>query len=469
MNYYASVGSASKRLHFRLVVSSENPVAPKASLPFGPLTLSTRLLTALIALILAASGAPASAILPEGSDFEVLGPRIEDFSWSPGVAATASEVELEDISAPRKGYIYVPGMSPAFDWALDHLNSLHDSTGIRFGTAYAMLFQGLTHGSGINGEEFPRYGAAGRFDLLGSWTMVGRDTENPGQLVIAADNRFAIGNRSPASLGGHIATLQNTANTFTDRGWALRDFFYEQRLWHGQIRLMLGRADSTEYFASTWMQTAQSSFVNRVFAAPATITAPGNGPAVGMSFRPNNSDFYISGGGANAYGHTTTTGFNTLDQWTFFSYGELGWTPTFSSLGEGRYTVSGWHIGERTQTGLPADWGLTAVADQQLCSKVEAFVRYGYSEAVTLRIRHYAQAGLGWRGLIGSTNDMTGLAFSWQSPRRDLRDEKVVETFYRAQVTRFMQLSVGAQAIFDPGQSTTEVVGAFWGRVRIFF
>ena len=86
-----------------------------------------------------------------------------------------------------------------------------------------------------------------------------------------------------------------------------------------------------------------------------------------------------------------------------------------------------------------------------------------------MSVHHYAQAGIGARGLIGSTNDMTGLAFSWAFPRRDLREEKVVETFYRAQITRFLQLSVGVQAIVDPGQSDKDLVGAFWGRMRIVF
>lgn len=423
----------------------------------------------MVGLILAVSESDASAVLPEGSDFEVLGPDIENLSWTPGVAPTATEAVLEDARAPRRGYVDVPGMSPAFDFALDGLDSLYDLTGLKFGSSYSMLFQGLTGGTGINGEPYPRYGGAGRFDLLSSWTVVGRDSENIGQFVINGDDRFAIGERSPLSLGANIATLQPTAATFTDRGWALRDFFYEQRLWHGQIRFLLGRAAPTEYFASTWMQSAQNSFVNRVFAKPATIAAPGHGPSAGMAYRPNDSDFYISGGAANAYGTTTDTGFNTLDRGTFFTFGEGGWTPTFNSL-EGRYTISGWHVGERTQIGLPEDWGVTAVADQQLSSMVDVFARYGYSEAATFRIHHLAQAGLGWRGLIGSTNDMTGLAFSWQSPRGDnLREEKVVETFYRAQVTRFMQLSVGVQVIVDPGQSPIDLVGAFWGRVRILF
>lgn len=472
MIYSTSGGTASKRLRCRhevcrggghSVPPNTSPSSDQTRPHFNPL-----LLNALVGLILAVGEVHASAVLPEGSDFEVLGPDIETLSWTPGLAPTAIEAEIADVSAPRKGYIYVPGVSTAFDYALDHLDTLYEKTGLRFGTAYTSVIQGLTAGTGINGEPWPRYGAAGDWDIMSTWTIVGRDTENPGQFTFDGEDRFAIGPRTPNSLGANIATLQPTVNTFNDRGWVVRDLFYQQRLWHGQIRLMLGRADSTDYFGSTWMQSANNSFVNRHFASGVTVNAPGHGPAAGASYRPNDSNFYISGGGANAYNSTTTSGFDTLHNWTFFSYGEGGWTPTFNSL-EGRYTISGWHIGERTQLGLPADWGVTAVADQQLCSKVEVFARYGYSEAAALNVHHYAQAGLGWRGLIGSTNDITGLAFSWASPRGNLREEKVVETFYRAQVTRFLQLSVGAQAIIDPGASTKDAVGAFWGRMRIMF
>jgi hypothetical protein len=432
--------------------------------------LNLVLLNALVGTIMAVGQGQASAVLPESSDFEVLGPDIENLSWTPGVAPTAIEAELEDVSAPRKGYVYIPGVSTGFDYALDHLDSLFDATGLRIGTAYTMLFQGLTAGTGVNGESWHRYGGAGDWDIMSSWTLIGRNTENTGRLVVDGETRFAIGGRTPNSLGAQIATLVATANTFNDRGWVLRDFFFEQRLWHGQIRLMLGRADSTDYFGSTWMQSANNSFVNRMFAAGPTVNAPGHGPAVGMSYRPNDCDFYISGGAANAYNSTTTSGFDSLDQWTFFSYGEVGWTPTFNSL-EGRYTVSGWHTGERTQLNLPSDWGVTAVADQQICSMMEVFARYGYSETAALNIHHYAEAGLGVRGLVGSTNDITGLAFSYALPRGDtLRDEKVVEGFYRAQMTRFLQLSVGAQAIIDPAAGPShDVVGAFWGRVRVIF
>ena len=85
-------------------------------------------------------------------------------------------------------------------------------------------------------------------------------------------------------------------------------------------------------------------------------------------------------------------------------------------------------------------------------------------------IENYAQVGIGLRwGLMGDPSDMAGLAFSYAFPTASsARDEKVVEVFHRWQLTRFAQFSLGAQSIFDPGNGPShDVVGAFWGRVRI--
>ena len=72
---------------------------------------------------------------------------------------------------------------------------------------------------------------------------------------------------------------------------------------------------------------------------------------------------------------------------------------------------------------------------------------------------------------MGDPSDMAGVAFSVAFPRNSgAQEEKVLEGFYRWQLTRFTQVSVGAQAIFDPGNGPDQdVVGAFWGRFRIAF
>ena len=62
------------------------------------------------------------------------------------MAPTASEAELEDLSAARRGYFVVPGVSDGFDFLFDQLDQLFNSTGVRIGAAYTMLFQGLSGG-----------------------------------------------------------------------------------------------------------------------------------------------------------------------------------------------------------------------------------------------------------------------------------------------------------------------------------
>jgi len=436
--------------------------------PVSPWTRFLRL-SALIGVALAtvpgqAAEAGGSEALDD-STLNILGPEVEDLGWTPGMAPTAVEAELQDVSAARQGYFVVPGVSKGFDYVSDHLDELHRATGLRIGAAYTMLFQGLS------GGPWDQYGGAGDFDLMTSWTAIGRGTENTGRFVFDVEDRFQIGGRTPNSLGSQIATLQPTANTFNDRGLTVRDVFYAQRLIEGQVRFLIGRADSTDYFGSTWMQSANNSFVNRMFAANPTIVAPGHGPAAGLSYRPKDHDFYASAGAANAYGTTTTSGFSSLEETTFFSWGEVGWTPTFEKLGQGRYTFSGWHMGDREKDGIPADWGVSLVADQQINETVQVFARWGYADGAVANIKNYIQGGAGFRGLMGEPTDMAGIAFSYAFPSNSAsQQEKVLEGFYRWQLTRFTQVSVGAQAIFDPGNGPShDVVGAFWGRFRIFF
>ncbi|MCU0788269.1 MAG: carbohydrate porin [Verrucomicrobia bacterium] len=419
-----------------------------------------------VCLVLAGYQAPTEAAeLAEDSALEILGPDVEDLSWTPGLSPDAPVAELEEMYARRRGYFKVPLISDGLDYAYDRRNDLDDKLGLRIGAAYTMLFQGLS------GGPWDQYGGAGDFDLFTSWTAIGRGTENTGRFVFDLEERFGIGDRTPSSLGRQIATLQPTANAFNDRGFVIRDLFWAQRLYDGQLRFIIGRADSTDYFGSTWMQSPNNSFVNRMFAANPTIVAPGHGPATGLSYRPNDYDFYVSAGAANAYGTTTTSGFSSLEETTFFCWGEAGWTPTFETLGQGRYTFSGWHMGERDVDGIPADWGVSLVADQQISETVQVFARWGYADGAVANIKNYLQGGAGFRGLMGDPGDMAGIAFSHAFPSDSASEqEKVLEGFYRWQLTRFSQVSVGAQAIFDPGNGPDhDVVGAFWGRLRIVF
>ena len=149
-----------------------------------------------------------------------------------------------------------------------------------------------------------------------------------------------------------------------------------------------------------------------------------------------------------------------------------GWLyPTVKGLGEGRYSVGLWDMDARANLGLPEDYGMTVILDQNIGDKLQVFARYAYSDGTLTKVRQTAQTGLGLRAFCGRKDDLTGAAFSFSIPRsRASRKETVLEFFHRFQVTKYNQLSVGVQVIANPGNARdNDTAGVFYARWRLSF
>lgn len=424
-------------------------------------------------VLLGAAGAlaavfPASAAPPsdEGPTIREIESSNLDADFSPGEATTTAEAELDEIYASNRNYLELLGLKSPLDLLADPLAELYRKTGLRLGVANTMLFL-----QPIGGQS-DLSGTGGDLDFLSSWTLIGRGTEDTGRLVFTGEYRYAIGNQAPSLVGGQMGTLVPPVNTFNDRGWVIRDCYWVQRLWGARIRILLGRADPSDYVGSYWLQNVNNSFANRSFSANPAIPFPGHGPLAGISVRPV-PWAYLTGGACNGYSITTEVGLDTLfDHWNLFSFVEAGYTPVIKGLGEGRYAIGFWHMDARDLWGLPEDSGLTFIADQNLTGNLQVFARYAYNNYGTLtNIKNLGQAGLGLSGLTGRRDDLTGLAFSLADPVRSAsRYETVMEIFHRFQLTRHTQFSVGLQLIANPVNATgNEAAGAFYARLRTSF
>jgi hypothetical protein len=101
-----------------------------------------------VGLGLAGYQAPTEAAeLADDSPLAILGPDVEDLSWTPGLAPDAPVAELDEIYARRRGYFKVPLISDGIDYAYDRRNDWDEKLGLRIATAYTMLFQGLSGGT----------------------------------------------------------------------------------------------------------------------------------------------------------------------------------------------------------------------------------------------------------------------------------------------------------------------------------
>jgi porin len=385
-------------------------------------------------------------------------------AFSPGEGGESAVEELDEIDRLAKS---VPPSDPRgpLAGARAAFDALYADTGLRVGTAFTTL--GLqAFGAGDPG------GAAWDLDLVTAWTLVGRGTENTGVLVATTEYRDRLGGFTAASVGRRVGTLVNTTNGFNDRKWVARDLYWLQRFFDGRLRVLAGRAESNDFVGLQPMQNANSSFVNRSFSNNPTVPFPGHGATLGVSYRPSER-FYVTGGLANAYNDTRRAEFDSLGDGDFFYSAEAGWTPAVDGLGAGRYSVMIWRIDARRANGFdsPSDHGFTLVAAQHLGDRLQVWGRYAYADGGTTNVRRLTQAGLGYAGLFGKAANMTGLAASVAEPRSAAsRTETVVEVFQRLQLTRFTQASIGAQAVFDPGNNRDEDhVNLVYARLRVAF
>jgi porin len=400
-----------------------------------------------------AAAQSAAGPAPAQSEYEVysdLHPYLSD-EFSPGEGSESGIDELVRLQQPETPIHEPAEYSGPSSWARGKLDALYQSSGLRIGFAATAL------GLWANGADDPN-GAAYDFDLMSSWTLLGRGTPDTGTLVATVEYRGDIGSDPASAVGPQLGTLVNTTNAFNDRGAVVRDAYWLQRFADGKVRVLIGRADTSDFIGQQPMQNVNSMFVNRHVSGNASVPSPGHGPTVGVSYRPSDQ-FYVTGGVANAYNTTTESEFSSISDGDFFYGAEMGWTPELEGRGRGRYSIMVWRIDERRENGFnsPSDDGVTLVAGQQLSDRFQIWGRYSYADGGTTNIRTLAQTGIGYSGLFGSPSNMTGLTVSLAQPRSGTsRDETIFEAFQRLQVGRFTQLSAGLQIVFDPGNNPAE-------------
>lgn len=386
--------------------------------------------------------------------------------WTGGESPASTPEELDDIYRAKTPTFNLPFIDGPIDRFIAATASLEESTGLRLGFAYTTIFQQASGGEGR------RRGASGDLDIMGAWTLIGRGTPNTGQLIFSFEDRHKFGPEPASNLRPVLGTLHPPTNGFNDRGAVVRDVYWIQRLLDGKLGFALGRGDTSDFFGAHRMQSLNNSFSNRSLAANTVIPSPGHGLFAGFSVRPVD-EFYATIGTANSYGSTNINDMSYLDEGSFFTFGEFGYTPEIKGLGQGGYRVVLWHIDAREERAVsPSDHGFSIIADQRFGERFQVFARYGYADDGRVTgIRQSGEIGMGLRGLLGSEENMTGLAFAYSEARASgAKDEKILECFHRWQLTRHTQFSVGVQGIFDPSNDPdTDSVAVFTTRFRVAF
>lgn len=160
----------------------------------------------------------------------------------------------------------------------------------------------------------------------------------------------------------------------------------------------------------------------------------------------------------------------TLDGWREGRRGsivEAAVTPDIPGLGAGVYRLT-WSLDEANDT-LPRmeTWSLSA--DQDLGPRIGAFLRYASADTTFRDFDRRLAAGFQLKTPLGFTHDRLGVGYWWGDPTdKTLNEEQGLEVYYKAQVSRFLEITPDIQIVHDPALSDRDRQVVFGLRVRLF-
>ena len=334
-----------------------------------------------------------------------------------------------------------------------HTNTrLRDSIGLDLGLNYTAVYQRAD--TTVSG---PRDVGDGDLDFFGRWHLLGCEDHWPGAIVFSSETRHKYSQIAPNTL--NTGTVGGTIVGFGEQDLSLVQFYWEQGSFDDGVIVRVGEMDPALIWDGGRYVSSNYAFFSPAFSDTLPMALPGASLGVAGAVYPTKST-YIAAGIHDANGKRTTAGFNTFfGEGEYFTAVELGLFPNEREANEGMYHITFWNIDARQNAGRPNDRGLALTAEQQVgCNgKLVPFLRYAYAHRGLNGIRQNLSVGVGIEDVFGQNDDVIGAAASWQEPsNRALRDQYVVETFYRFYLTPHTHLSPDIQVVIDPANAPTK-------------
>jgi hypothetical protein len=277
----------------------------------------------------------------------------------------------------------------------------------------------------------------------------------------------------PNQLNGQIGALAPTTYGFDEHDPAIVQLYYEQFLFDGGLRLRVGKIDPDDYFNLGRWADDYRYFYHTLFSDfPVS-----NHPSGGLGF---NAQWYITpewtltGGVSDVQGRKTLSGFDTFVDGNFISAIDITYSPTIKGWGKGNYRLGYEHRDEVPEKDRPSDEAFYFNIDQEVAKDIAPFLRIGWGTGRSTGVDVAVSGGLGIDNCFDRPGDAFGIGIGFDQANNSQPNqgetEYVGETFYRWQLTRAMQYTLGGQLILKPiNKPDDDAVGILEMRLVIDF
>ena len=369
------------------------------------------------------------------------------------------------------------------------LNDRLADNGIEVGLGVTNIYQQNVHGGISTHRRAGRF--AGSYDLELSADFEKMLGIEGGSLYMHTEGKWSkSGGIDAPSVGSVFGVNGDGADR---RSMDITELWYEQAFADETFHVRFGKMDITGGFehhgcpvafdCSIYANDEVTQFLNGALINNPTIPFPDYGLGIAVHYSPRKF-WYVSASVADAQADLRETGFDTSfhDEDYFFYIFETGVTPQLDSKKgplQGAYRIGLWYDPQpkantdyadadrsyRDDVGFYLSCGQMLAkenADPEDSQGLGAFFRYGYANSKKNDIANFWSVGFQYQGLIEERDDDVlgaGFAkgiFSDKASTTYTDDyESVVELYYNAQVTPWLNISPNVQYVANPGGSGT--------------
>lgn len=293
-----------------------------------------------------------------------------------------------------------------------------------------------------------------------------------------AYNSVKYGGISAEKLGNRLGTVTDI-NDYNTPSYSFDELYFDYQL-NGDfnwLTLALGQFPLYNFDGSAYNSNQQVNFINYALSQNASSTYPTASLGAYIQLTPGNEFSFAFGGqdATNITGSSIKT--NNLNEEHYTSFASFTYSPTFSQLGSGQYSILLYNQpGVKQQPETTNGWSLNF--SQNIGEKFNIFARINGVSGHTADINQSYVLGAVYNNpLDRNPLDQIGLAFAYNKIDEDTvgsklthNSEKIIETYWAWGISKWMTITPDIQFYIDPAENPkSDYATVFTLRTTFFF
>lgn len=293
-----------------------------------------------------------------------------------------------------------------------------------------------------------------------------------------AYNSVKYGGISAEKLGNRLGTVTDI-NDYNTPSYSFDELYFDYQL-NGDfnwLTLALGQFPLYNFDGSAYNSNQQVNFINYALSQNASSTYPTASLGAYIQLTPGNEFSFAFGGqdATNITGSSIKT--NNLNEEHYTSFASFTYSPTFSQLGSGQYSILLYNQpGVKQQPETTNGWSLNF--SQNIGEKFNIFARINGVSGHTADINQSYVLGAVYNNpLDRNPLDQIGLAFAYNKIDEDAvgsklthNSEKIIETYWAWGISKWMTITPDIQFYIDPAENPkSDYATVFTLRTTFFF